>query len=255
MRLIKYVYKLFSHGFPLLSHNIFTNTPYYTSFLVQPESTYINYKLNDTQYNHIRKFINSHSNNLKIEPISLDTKDKDKFLSINIYNCTSPLFSFLGNKNITRCEINTYVIDKKYHKKGTLIMDYDSNFLSMDPVNIFKSPGNTIFKKNNNKIICKAKSDNFHFDLEYDIKKNDKNYIINNDLHEFSDNIYYNNGIYDKLYYDTSLTHAKLKIPHKIKNLQFEFCDIIFNEPYSIFYFLNEIRFSGCMWNNIDKNI
>ena len=38
--------------------------------------------------------------------------------------------------------------DKKYHKKGTLIMD-DSNFLSMDPVNIFKSPGNTIFKKNN----------------------------------------------------------------------------------------------------------
>lgn len=247
----KYVYKLFIGSFPWLAHNPFTNNQFHASFKVQPQSTYINYKLDNFQYNKIRKFINSFENNLKISPISIDDKTKDKFLSINIYNCSSPLFSVFGEKNITRCEINTYVIDKKDKKKGTLIMDYDSNFLSMDPVNIFKLPGIPTFKKEENNIICKAESDNFKFNCIYSIKKNDKNYIVNNELHEFSDNIYYNNGILDKLYYDTSLTLAKLKIPNKIKELEFVFCDILFTEPYSVFYFKDEIRFSGSMWDNI----
>ena len=251
MLFTKYIYKLFTSGFPLLTHNIFTNNPYHASFIVQPQSTYINYKLDNFQYKKINKFINSFNNSLQISPICLDDDTKDKFLSINIYNCTSPLFSFLGERNITRCEINTYVTDKKNKDKGTLIMDYDSNFLSMDPVNIFKSAGNTIFKKEDNNIICNAESDYFKFKCEYNIKKNDKNYFVNDDLHIYSDNIYYNNGIFDKLYYDTSLTLAKLKIPNKIKNLEFMFCDILFKEPYSVFYFKDEIKFSGCMWENI----
>ena len=251
MLFTKYIYKLFTSGFPLLTHNIFTNNPYHASFLVQPQSTYINYKLDNYQYKKINKFINSFNSSLQISPICLDDDNKDKFLSINIYNCTSPLFSFLGERNITRCEINTYVIDKKNKDKGTLIMDYDSNFLSMDPVNIFKPAGNTIFKKEDNNIICKAESDYFKFNCEYNIRKNDKNYFVNNDLHIYSDNIYYNNGIFDKLYYDTSLTLARLKIPNKIKNLEFMFCDILFKEPYSVFYFKDEIKFSGCMWENI----
>lgn len=251
MLFTKYIYKLFTSGFPLLTHNIFTNNPYHASFHVQPQSTYINYKLDNNQFKKINNFIQSFNNSLKISPISLNDETKDKFLSINIYNVTSPLFSFLGERNIARCEINTYVVDKKTKDKGTLIMDYDSNFLSMDPVNIFKLAGNTVFEKVNNDIICKAESDYFKFNCDYQIKKNDKNYFINNDLHEFSDNIYYNNGILDKLYYDSSLTLAKLKIPNKIKNLEFIFCDILFNEPYSIFYFKDEIRFSGTMWNNL----
>ena len=36
--------------------------------------------------------------------------------------------------------------------------------------------------------------------------------------------------------YIMTIINTKLKIPHKIKNLQFEFCDIIFNEPYSILF-------------------
>ena len=251
MLFTKYIYKLFTSGFPFLTHNLFTNNPYHTSFLVHPQSTYINYKLDDYQFKKINSYIRSFNNSLKINPISLDSDKKDKFLSINIYNCTSPLFSFNGKNNIARCEINTYVVDKKTKKKGTLIMDYDSNFLSMDPVNIFKLPGNTIFHKDENSIICQAESDYFKLDCVYNIKKNDKNFVVKNDLHEYSDNIYYNNGILDKLFYDTSLTLAKLKVPNKIKNLEFIFCDILFNEPHSIFYFKDEIRFSGCMWNNI----
>jgi len=254
MLFTKYVYKLFISGFPWIAHNPFTNNQFHASFNVHPQSTYINYKLNDNQYNKIRKFINSFDNNLKLSTISIDDNTKDKFLSINIYNCSSPLFSIFDKKDITRCEINTYVVDKKTEKKGTLIMDYDSNFLSMDPVNIFKMPGVPLFEKEGNNIICEAESDYFKFNMKYGIKKNDRNYVVNNELHEFSDNIYYNNGIFDKLYYDTSLTLAKLKIPYKIKNLEFTFCDILFDEPYSIFYFKDEIRFSGCMWDNILTN-
>ena len=132
------------------------------------------------------------------------------------------------------------MIDKKNKDKGTLIMDYDSNFLSMDPVNIFKPAGNTIFKKEDNNIICKAESDYFKFNCEYNIRKNDKNYFVNNDLHIYSDNIYYNNGIFDKLYYDTSLTLARLKIPNKIKNLEFMFCDILFKSR--IVYFILKMK-------------
>ena len=251
MKLINYVYKLFTGGFPILVHNPLSNNPFHASFLVRPQSTYINYKLDNFQYNKIKKFINSYDNNLKISDIQLDDNTKDKFLSINIYNCSSPLFSFLGDKNITRCEINTYVIDKNTNDIGTLIMDYDSDFLSMDPVNIFKLPGKPIFNQENNNIICKAESDYFNLDLKYSIKKNDRNLKINNELHEFSDNIYYNNGILDKLYYDSSLTLAKIKQPFKIKNLNFTFCDILFDNPYSVFYFKDEIRFSGTMWNNL----
>lgn len=249
--LLKYVFRFFTGGFPWLVHNPLSSNPFHASFLVRPQSTYINYKLDNFQYNKIKKFINSYDNNLKMNPIQLDDETKDKFLSINIYNCSSPLFSFLGEKNITRCEINTYVKDKETNNIGTLIMDYDSNFLSMDPVNIFKTPGNPIFTKENNNILCKAESDYFKLDCKYLIKKNDRNLKVNNELHEFSDNIYYNNGILDKLYYDSSLTLAKTKTPFKIKNLHFEFCDIIFDNPYSVFYFQDEIRFSGAMWNNL----
>lgn len=251
MLFTKYIYKLFTSGFPLLTHNIFTNNPYHASFHVQPQSTYINYKLDNNQFKKINNFIQSFNNSLKISPISLNDETKDKFLSINIYNVSSPLFSFLGPKNITRCEINTYVIDKVTKMKGTLILDYESNFLSMDPVNIFKKSGNTIFKSNDNNIICNAESNHFKLKCEYSIKKNDKNYGVNKELHDYSDNIYYTNGILDKLYYDTSLTLAKIKIPHKIKELEFTFCDMIFNDPYSVFYFKDEIRFSGTMWNNL----
>ncbi len=251
MLIVKYVYKLLLGSFPLLTHNPFNQNPFHTSFLVRPQSTYINYKLSDFQYKKIKQYINSQNNELKMVPISLDDKSKDKFLSINIYNCSSPLFSFFGEKNITRCEINTYVKDKKTNNIGTLIMDYDSNFLSMDPVNIFKLPGKTEFDKINDTIICKAESDYFKLNCLYNIKKNDRNFLVSNELHEFSDNIYYNNGILDKLYYDSSLTLAKIKIPNKIKELEFTFCDILFDNPHSIFYFKDEIRFTGAMWYNL----
>ena len=73
---------------------------------------------------------------------------------------------------------------------------------------------------------------------------------INEKLIEFSDKIYYRNGIYDKLYYDTSLVKNTIITPVKSR-VYFKFLDIEFGEPDSIFYFKNKINFSGGMWNNI----
>ena len=53
---------------------------------MRPQSTYINYKLNDFQYNKIKKFINTNNNYLKITPIQLDD-EKKKFIT-NILDLT-----------------------------------------------------------------------------------------------------------------------------------------------------------------------
>ena len=72
------------------------------------------------------------------------------------------------------------------------------------------------------------------------------------DLSYYSDIIYYANGIYDKLYYDSTLTNAVLKIP-KIISLNFTYLNITFSKPESIFYFQNQIDFVGSVWENLFK--
>ena len=42
-----------------------------------------------------------------------DDENASYYISVNIYNCTSPLFSLFTNKPVTRCEINTYVSNEK----------------------------------------------------------------------------------------------------------------------------------------------
>ena len=75
---------------------------------------------------------------------------------------------------------------------------------------------------------------------------------IEDDLVDYSDNIFYMNGIYDKLFYDASLTKASLKIP-TISFLNFTFLNITFDEPESVFYFEEQIDFVGGVWYNIFK--
>ena len=65
------------------------------------------------------------------------------------------------------------------------------------------------------------------------------------------DKIFYNNGIYDKLYYDSSLIHNKLLIPY-FYNAHFNFMDIEFKEPDSIFFFKDKLNFVGGMWHNLN---
>ena len=68
---------------------------------------------------------------------------------------------------------------------------------------------------------------------------------------KLTDKIFYTNGIFDKLYYDTSLTQAELYKPLNISELYFQFLGLEFEKPDSIFYFKNEIRFTGGIWENL----
>ena len=122
----------------------------------------------------------------------------------------------------------------------------------MDPVNIFKPRSfSTHYIKNKNRIDITALSKEFQLFGYIDIENNDKHIFVNHrDLHKYTDNIFYNNGIYDKIYYDSSLTHCKTLKP--INNeISFYFDEIQYNKPYSVFYFTTPLCFSGAMWYNI----
>ena len=103
---------------------------------VQPYSTFINYKLEQEHVDILNNYVKEYSNDLKIVPIQLSKYNYPHYyLSVNIYNCTSPIM--MSDDNIIRCELNTYVKTSD-NQLGTLILDYASNSLSMDPINIFK---------------------------------------------------------------------------------------------------------------------
>ena len=59
MKILKFVYKSFLTGMPFITYNPITNIPFHATFDVMPESLYINYKLNNLQYETINKYINS----------------------------------------------------------------------------------------------------------------------------------------------------------------------------------------------------
>ena len=181
----------------------------------------------------------------------MDEKE-EYILSVNVYNCTSPVF--LNDKEITRFEINTYVRDE-YNNNGTLILDYISNELSMDPLNIIKWKEDLVYNKYDifNYIECNSKRDrvelNINFTAEYA-----KKIKIDEDLVKYTDRVYYKNGIYDKIYFDSSLTSADLREPYLFTDFKFIYRDLNFTDLHSIFYFKNEIRFIGGMWDNLFKN-
>lgn len=248
--LLKFVYRSFLTGFPLITYNPFNNNPFHTDFTVKKFSTYVNYELTPEQTIYINNYLKNNTENLYLDKIRLHEKEEKKhYLSINIYNCTSPLFDFISSHDeITRCEINTYVKNDK-NETGTLITDYTSNMLSMDPVNVFRYPRKTIFKKRDQYFMCEAENKNFKFGLLYDpIKKRD--FDMDDELHIYSDKIFYRNGIYDKLYYDSTLTHAKTYTP-KYHMLYFRFGELLFDKPKSIFCFENDITFAGSIWHNL----
>ena len=260
INILNFFYNLLLTGLPSISYNPINRNTLVASFSVNSGSTYINYKLDDNQYNKLSKHLSKTTNNLRLRPIyifksnkknKIDNFKKNYYISVNIYNCTSPIFSFLSNEPITRCEINTYVINDK-NEIGTLIMDYTSNILSMDPDNIFKKSNPTQFKKEKNILKCNAYSDTINLELEYNYNDIISKEKINDKMIQYSDKIFYNNGIYDKLYYDSSLIENKLLIPY-FYNVHFNFIDIEFEEPDSIFFFKDKLNFVGGMWDNLNN--
>lgn len=247
---LKLFYNFMLSGMPIVLNNPINKNILHAPFLVDSHSTYINYRLNDEQYNTINNNLKKY-NNFDMSTTSIASKtNKEYFLSINIYNCTSPIFDYIDNDSSTRCELNTYVIDKKNNLKGTLIMDYVSSMLSLDPDNLFKKKGIINFKKNNNKIMGYAINNNFNLEFEYDHSKNIKKNKLSSSLIKFTDVIYYNCGLYDKLYYDSSLTQNNI-ITCLNNNVNFKFLNIDFKEVDSVFYFENKINFIGGLWKNI----
>lgn len=248
MFLQKFVYQLLLGGFPKLVYNPFLKNPFNAKFVVDKNSLYINYALNNEAVSNLEKYIDNED--LVLEPISIQkNRAKKHFISINIYNVTSPILNTINT--VTRCEINTYVKRKSDKKIGTLILDYTSNSLSMDPVNIFKPRSfTTHFLNNTNNIDINAKSIDFTLHSKINITDANNIFKTNKELHQFTDNIFYKNGIYDKIYYDSSLTHSNT-LEIKDSKIHFKFNGIEYNNPDSVFYFNSSIFFSGEMWYNI----
>ena len=257
--LLKLIHKAILVGMPLIAYNPFSNK-FNAPFTVKPYSTYLNFKLDDIQKDYLTSYIHNFSTILSLTPIKLSPSDTEGYyLSVNIYNCSSPLF--LNNDiDITRCEINTYVKDIN-NNYGTLIIDYNSNGFSLDPVNLFKPIHKSIIHKEKDKdkanihkddsfIKCSAKDKDIDFRINYNHLET-KKYHVSDSLVSFTDYIFYKNGICDKLFYDSSLTNSLTKSPKIYNDFYFKYKDLEFTKIHSIFYFTDELRFVCNMWDNL----
>lgn len=252
----KTVYNLFISGMSIALYNPFTNNVFYSPFSLSSHSTYINYKLTELQVLKLNNVLQESKSGLTLTPIKISEDDfrPSYFLSVNIYNVTSPLFVGKENTQITRCEINTYVKNEN-NKKGTVILDYCSNGLSIDPIHFFNIPElKTRIKFNDeNKFISSLVKDmknKIDFSLNYNYEySNTRRFYMSNDLLSYSDNIFYKNGIFDKLFYDSSLTNAIVYSPLKYEQY-FNYCDMNFSNVHSVFYFANKLNFICGLWAN-----
>ena len=249
---LKLVYNSLLTGMPIITYNPISKNTFNVPLEVKPFSTYLNFKLNNYQTDYLNNYISKYNNFLELTPINiLPNEKKSNYLSLNIYNCTSPVF-FNDEKEITRLELNTYVKDNKGNT-GTLIIDYLCNDLSMDPLNIFKKKEQTIFKDEDiyKSIDCFSKFDNVKLNLNF-TTLHDYKINISDDIIKFTDKIFYKNGIYDKIYYDSSLVNANIMSPQLYYNISFIYKDLIFDKIDSIFYFSDSINFIGGMWHNLN---
>ena len=251
---LKFVHSGLLTGMPSLLYNPYTKLSLNVPLTIEPNSLYINFKLSEKESGYINDLIKRQSS-LELLPISLfPNEEATNYLSVNIYNCTSPVF-LNDNVKTTRCEINTYVKDCEGNR-GTVILDYLSNGLSMDPVNIFKQKDKTnyIREDNNNFTVdCRSSSnDAISLNLQFS-KINATKFKLNEQLTKYSDYIYYKNGICDKLYYDNTLVDAVTLTPFYYRGFKFIFFDLSFEHFDSMFYFNESIMFVGSMWNNLYK--
>jgi hypothetical protein len=129
---LKSIYKFILVGLPMTTYSpLKDKSIFHSPVEILRSSTYINYKLENEDKDAIENYIKKYNNDFSLIPTRIASEKKGYFISINIYNCTSPLFTQISEHPVTRCEINTYVKNSK-GEEGTLIMDYTSNFLSMD---------------------------------------------------------------------------------------------------------------------------
>ena len=255
LKILKFFYNALLTGLPSITYNPYNKNILHAPFCVNKFSTYINYCLDDNQVNLINNYLDENTNNFKLVKTKIldDEKPSNYYLSVNIYNCSSPIFNFLSEEPVTRCEINTYVVDEK-GVLGTLIMNYDSNILSLDPDNLFKKSvkDSISFKKFNPYILGEVHGSNYDLKFNYNTEYRMYYYSrkVDSKLIKYSDNIFYNCGLYDKLYYDSSLIHNNV-MKCNTNNVEFTFLNVKFENPESVFYFSQPINFVGGLWFNI----
>ena len=125
----------------------------------------------------------------------------------------------------------------------------------MDPINLFK-PSSNLFYTNDclDTIKLNGISHNEDIELQFEVDAPiTSDWYINTELIKYSDFIYYKNGIYDKLYYDSTLVEAPIQIistKHN-HNFMFKYRELDFETIDSIFFFENNINFVGGMWDNL----
>lgn len=248
--LLQFIYSCLLCGIPQYSMNPLNQNRILAELNVKPYSTYINYRLDNKQVALLNDYVKNYSQDLDIVPIKLSKYDNPHYyLSINMYNATSPIM--MTDKDLIRCELNTYVKTSD-NILGTLILDYVSNTLSMDPVNIFKKSINKIKFENDqnvNKLYVDSKDDEIFLDLKYKLSKDD--FYLSNKLLQSTDLAYYKNGVADKVFYDSSLGSADTKYGELIDKSIFKYRGLEFYYPDSLFYFDNSLNFIGSVWNNL----
>ena len=249
-KLLKFIYSGLLCTVPQYSMNPMNQNRILAELNIKPYSTYINYKLNDDQVKLLNNYVKNYTNELDLVPIKLSKYDySNYYLSINMYNATSPIM--MTNKDIIRCELNTYVKTKD-GTLGTLILDYVSNTLSMDPVNIFKKSIKKIKFQNNydtNELFVDSLEDDIYLKLKYKLTSDE--FYISDKLVEFTDLAYYKNGVADKVYYDSTLGSADTKYGDLIPKSIFKYRGLEFSYPDSVFYFDNSLNFIGSVWYNL----
>ena len=251
-RILKTVYKGLLLGVPQILYSPLFNSNLLVPLEVEESSTYINYNLCANEVCTLTNYIHKYNNSLELVPISiLENEKEDYYLSVNIYNCSSPIL--LTDKSVTRCELNVYVKDY-YNNYGTLIIDYITNGQSMDPISLLKLPElekicKFIKNKDDYRIINVSPIHKLNITANFSTL-NIKSCKLNSQLIDYTGNIFYKDGILDKLYYDNSLTNAET---YKVENfdVDFNYRNIKKKKPSSIFFFKNKINFVGSMWHNV----
>lgn len=247
---LKNFYRFMMVGLPQYVYNPISNNNFLAQLSVQPYSTYVNFKLDEYQVDYLNRYIKEYSDDLTIVPLKISKYEfPSYYINVNVYNCTSPIL--MDNKNIVRCELNTYVKNSD-GTLGTVILDYISDGISLDPINLFKKANRISFSRENgyNIIDCTSIRQQIDLQLSYSVL-NGEEFTMSKELIDYTDNIYYKNGIMDKIYYDSSLTRAKIRETNFISNFHFRYRDLEFTEIDSVFYFRDELRFVGSVWDNL----
>ena len=114
---VKFVYRGILTGMPILTYNSITKNTFNVPMTVNPISSYINFKLNDTMVEMFNNDIQKTSN-LSLVPIKLFPDSKEEYiLSVNYYNCSNGCINcILTRFDCCSIYLFNFLMNEKYIK-------------------------------------------------------------------------------------------------------------------------------------------